>query len=280
MAELTYFQDQWHEGAPPVMGPMGQSFMHGSSVFDGARAFGRRAPDLDRHCARLIRSAEIMGFEPKMTGEEVMEIAVEGIRRFPPEAELYIRPVMYAEGGFLVPDPDDIRFVLTLFECPMPKPNGYAVCLSSFRRPNPDMAPTGAKASCLYPTTSLAIREANARGFDSAIMRDGADNVVEYASSNLWIAKDGVAITPEHNNTFLNGVTRQRVIALLAEDGVEVHERPVSMDDVLAADEVFSTGNLGKVMPVTRVENQNYQPGPVSTRARELYFAFADTQTV
>ena len=67
MAEITYFDGQWHDGAPAVMGSMDQSFMHGSTVFDGARAFDGCAPDLDQHCARLIRSAGIMGFAPTIT---------------------------------------------------------------------------------------------------------------------------------------------------------------------------------------------------------------------
>ena len=111
-------------------------------------------------------------------------------------------------------------------------------------------------------------------------MRDGDGNVVEFGTSNLWLAKDGAAVTPAPNNTFLNGVTRQRVMRLLREAGVEVREETVSYDDVLDADEVFSTGNLGKVLPVTRVDDRDFQPGPVFAKARELYFAFADGETV
>jgi branched-chain amino acid aminotransferase len=280
MAEITYFDGQWHDGAPPVMGSMDQSFMHGSTVFDGARAVDGLVPDLDQHCARLIRSAEIMGFAPTVTGTEVERVAREGIKRFPTGAALYVRPVMFATDGFLIPDPSGIRFLMTIFECPMPEPTGFSVCLSSFRRPNPDMAPTDAKATCLYPTTSLAITEANDKGFDNAIMRDAAGNVVEFASSNLWIVKDGVALTPAHNRTFLNGVTRKRVMGLLVGAGVEVRETTLTMDDVMAADEIFNTGNLGKVLPVTRVEQRDLQPGPLFARARELYFDYARTQPV
>ena len=88
-------------------------------------------------------------------------------------------------------------------------------------------------------------------------MRDGADNVVEFASSNLWLVKDSEVITPVHNHTFLNGITRQRVISLLGATGIDVCEREVKFKDVIAADEVFSTGNLGKVLPVTRIEDRH-----------------------
>ncbi|MDP6353259.1 MAG: branched-chain amino acid aminotransferase [Alphaproteobacteria bacterium] len=280
MAVITYFEGAWVEGSPRIMGSMAQSFMHGSTVFDGARAFSGTAPDLDRHCARLIHSAEVMGLAPGPSAEEVTRIAVEGIGRFAPGSELYIRPALFSDKGFLVPDPDETCFAMTIFEVPMPTAGGFSVCLSAYRRPNPDMAPTDAKASCLYPITSLAIAQANAKGFDNAIMRDGAGNVVEFASSNLWIAKDGLVSTPAHNHTFLNGITRQRLIALLRGDGLEVRETPLTMAEVLAADEVFSTGNLGKVLPVNRVEDRDLQPGPICARARELYFAFARGQGV
>jgi branched-chain amino acid aminotransferase len=77
------------------------------------------------------------------------------------------------------------------------------------------------------------------------------------------------------NGTFLVGITRNRVLALLRGAGIEVHERSLRWQDFLEADEVFSTGNYGKVMPVTRVENRSLQPGPVFTRARALYWSFA-----
>jgi branched-chain amino acid aminotransferase len=84
-----------------------------------------------------------------------------------------------------------------------------------------------------------------------------------------------VALTPVCNGTFLDGITRQRVIRLLRADGVRVEEATLTRADVLAADEVFSTGNYGKVMPITRVENRALQPGSIYRRARQLYWDFA-----
>src|SRR5206468_2436521 len=87
---------------------------------------------------------------------------------------------------------------------------------------------------------------------------DPLGNVAEFSSANLWIAKDGAAHTPVPNGTFLNGITRQRVIRLLRAAGVEVHERSMTFQDVLDADEVFSTGNYGKVMPITGVDGMRF----------------------
>ena len=150
-----------------------------------------------------------------------------------------------------------------------------SACLSSFRRPAPDTAPTKAKASCLYPMTGFAMQEAKKKGFDNAVMLDHEYNVAEFATANLWIVKDGVASTPVWNGAFLNGVTRQRVMALLRDAGVEVAERTLTMDEVRDADEIFSTGNFAKVKPVSRIEDRELQPGPIFRQARELYFAFA-----
>jgi branched-chain amino acid aminotransferase len=99
--------------------------------------------------------------------------------------------------------------------------------------------------------------------------------VAEFATANLFIAKDGVARTPVPNGCFLNGITRQRVIALLRADGVTVEEVTLTPDDVLNADEVFSTGNHSKCVPVTKVENREFAPGPVFARARALYWEYA-----
>ena len=137
------------------------------------------------------------------------------------------------------------------------------------------MAPTDAKASCLYPNASRALREATQKGFDNAVLRDPLNNVAELATANLFLAKDGVVHTPVPNGTFLNGVTRQRVISLLREDNIEVQERTVTIADLESADEMFASGNHAKVQPIIRYENRDMQAGVKYKRARELYWEFA-----
>ena len=277
MKQQIYFDGTWYADNPPIMGPTTHSIWMGTAVFDGARAFRGRSPDLDLHCQRLIRSARAMGLTPPITAAAVEDLVWQGIHRFPAEAELFIRPMIYAEDGFVLPDPDSARFTLTIAENALPAPTGFTAGLSPFRRPAPNMATTDAKAACLYPNAIRAIREANERGFDTAIMLDPDGDVAEFATANIFITKDGVVRTPVNNRTFLNGITRQRIIGLLREDGHEVAECRMSFDEVCGADEVFSTGNLAKVLPTTRVEDRDFQPGPVMERARELYFAYAET---
>lgn len=272
---LSWINGEWVEGNPPVMGPMTHAFWLASIVFDGARAFEGVAPDLDRHCARVIRSARAIGLEPTHTADEIEALCREGIRRFPADAALYIRPLFYGETGFVMPEPAGTRFVLTLHDAPMPPATGFTACLSSHRRPLPGTAPTQAKAACLYPNAGLALSEAQKKGFGNAVMLDPLGNVAEFATANLFIVKDGVVATPVTNGTFLNGITRQRVIGLLRGAGITVEERTVTLDDLRTADEVFSTGNYSKVVPVTRLEDRELDAGPVAATARRLYWDFA-----
>ena len=109
-------------------------------------------------------------------------------------------------------------------------------------------------------------------------MLDPLGAVAEFATANLFLVKDGVVVTPALNGTFLDGVTRQRVIQLLRDDGLRVVEQTVRPDDLLTADEVFSTGNYGKVMAYTKIEESVYPIGPIFTRARELYWDFSHSR--
>lgn len=275
MQVWTWIDGQWLEGNPGIVGPMTHALWLGSCVFDGARSFEGVAPDLDLHCARVVRSAEVMGLEPQVTAGEILEIAQEGRRRFPQDMALYIRPMFWADQGFVAPDPSTTRFCVTLNEEPMPSAKGFAVTRSQFARPLPHTAPTEAKAACLYPNSGRAIMEAKRKGFDNAVVLDALGNVAELATANLWMAKDGVAVTPVANGTFLNGITRQRVAKLLKSQGVEVQERRVTYDELLAADELFSTGNYGKVQPITRIDAKDLQPGPIYAKARKAYWDWA-----
>ncbi len=271
---ITWADGTWLPGNPPVLGPRHHAMWLSSIVFDGARALRGWAPDLDRHCARVVSSARHLGLEPVLSGAEIEEIAWDGIGRFAADADLYICPMMYAEEGFICPDPASTRFVMTVFEAALPAPGGFSACLSSFRRPAPDMAPTEAKASCLYPNIARIGREVTAKGFDMGVVCDPDGNVAEFTYTNLFMVKDGIVHTPVPNGTFLNGITRQRVIALLGDAGTEVIERTLGFEELLEADEVFATGNYAKVHPCTRLENRTFQVGPVYEQARSLYFEF------
>jgi branched-chain amino acid aminotransferase len=274
----NWFDGEWHEGNPPLLGPRSHAAWLASSVFDGARVFEGVMPDMDKHCARVNRSAATLGLEPAMASEAILALVREGARKFAPDAALYVKPMYWAEAdglGTILPDPASTRFCLCLYEAPLPVPGGMSVMKSSYRRPTLESMPTDSKAGCLYPNNARVIREAMAKGFDNALVCDALGNVAETGTANVFMAKDGVVLTPVPNGTFLNGITRQRVIQLLRDDGVPVVETTLRYEDFANADEIFTSGNYSKVMPVLRIDERDLQPGPFYRKARQLYWDFA-----
>lgn len=274
----TFVDGDWHEGNVAVIGPRSHAMWLGTSVFDGARWFEGVAPDLDRHSQRVNESALALGLGPTMTQDEIVGLTWEGLKKFDGNTAVYIRPMYWAEhGGYMgVPaEPSSTRFCLCLYESPMIAPSGFSVTVSPFRRPTIETMPTNAKAGCLYPNNGRAILEAKKRGFDNALVLDMLGNVAETASSNIFLVKDGHVFTPAANGTFLSGITRARTISLLGDYGFRTTEKALSVRDFLEADEIFSTGNHSKVVPVIRIEGRELQPGPVARKARELYWDWA-----
>ena len=275
---VTFFENDWHEGNVPIMGVRTHAAWLCTSVFDGARAFDGVTPDLDLHCARINESVKAMCLKPLVAKETWIGLVRDGLKRFDRDAELYIRPMYWAEdaaGGAVRPDPETTRWCLTLYVAPLPEPTGTAITLSPFRRPTRETAPLEAKAGCLYPNNARALIEARSRGFDNCLMCDMLGNVAELGTANIFMAKDGVVFTPAANGTFLSGITRARVMALLRDAGTTVVEATLHYSDFQSADEIFSTGNFTKVSPVTRIDERNLQAGPFYRRARELYWEFA-----
>lgn len=277
----TYVDGEWLSGNPPLIGPTSHAMWLGSTVFDGARWFDGIAPDLDLHCQRVNRSATALGLNAIMSAEEIEGLTWEGVKKFDGRTAIYVKPMYWAEHGAygVVPaDPDSTRFALCLFEAPMGDVHaGNSLTLSPFRRPTIECMPTDAKAGCLYPNNGRIIVEAKKRGFDNALVRDMLGNVAETGASNIFMVRDGVVFTPAANRTFLAGVTRYRVIKLMREAGFEVMETTLTLEDFNTADEIFTSGNYSKVVPVNRLDDRRLQPGPVTAKARELYFDWANS---
>jgi branched-chain amino acid aminotransferase len=274
----TWFDGRWHDGNLPVMGSADHGTWQGTLVFDGARAFEGVAPDLDLHCARLIRSAEVMGLAPPVGAAEVEALILDGVRRLGTDRPLYLRPMMWSlesSPAIIDAQPESTVLAVCLEDLPFREPGPLALTVSPFRRPAQDSALCEAKAACHYPNNARIVREARARGFQNGLSLDQQGHVAETASTNVFLVRDGVVMTPAANGTFLNGITRQRVIALLRDDGYEVAEAALEVADFAAADEVFLTGNANKVVPVTRFEERELGIGPVAARAQALYWDYA-----
>lgn len=275
----TYFDGTWHADDVAILRAADHGAWLGSGVFDGARLVDGLTPDLDLHCARVNRSAEALMLTPTVTTADMVEIVKEGLAAYAPGSAVYIRPMYWGIDGdatAIVPQPDKTGFAICLEEIPMADPAAsVTLTRTRFRRPVLEDAVVNAKAGCLYPNNARMLAEARSKGFSNALVADAMGNVAETATANVFMVRDGEVFTPVANGTFLAGITRARHIANLEADGVKVHQTVLSFADFEAADEVFLSGNMNKVTPVTAFDDTRYQPGPVTRRVREMYWDWA-----
>ena len=279
----TYFQGKWHDDDVYIMRAADHGSWLGSTVFDGARyAFGM-VPDLLAHCERLNNSANNMSITPTYEAKEIKNITLEGLKSYPKDVSVYIRPMYWAlHGGPLavLPKPGATEFCICLEEIPMPDPNKSArLTRTRFERPILASSIVNAKTGCLYPNNARMLAEANEKGFDNALVADALGNVAETATANVFMTKNGQVLTPIENGTFLAGITRKRIIGLLKDAGYSVLETVLTFEDFEDAEEVFLTGNLSKITPVSQFDDTFYQPGPVASVARRLYWEWAKRES-
>jgi branched-chain amino acid aminotransferase len=215
-------------------------------------------PDLEDHIQRLQRSAELLGLEPIMETEAIKSLCWRGVKFFPTYSQLYLRLVYFSKtGSGIIPNPESTEFALLIEAAPIPRrKEGAKLTISDYRRPDPRSGPTLAKAACLYPASAISLRDANKKGFDNAIMLDLDDNLAELCTANIFFVSNGVVCTPKENGTFLAGITRRRVINILAEKGIQFLEGSFTVSDLLKADEVFYTGNYEQIQPARQIDNR------------------------
>lgn len=273
---LTYHKGDWIAGNQPLFGALSHGVWLGSFVFDGARGIGGLIPDLLPHCERIIRSAKLLGLEPQTTAANLMQIAIDGIIKLGRDKDYYIKPMIWADDGFIIPNAETTELAVTVWEMPMPDFNkGSRIALSRYRRPACDQALTEVKGSCHYPQSSRVMQDAKARGFHNAVVCDANGNIAELASANIFMIRDGELLTPLWNRTFLNGITRQRLLVLAKELGIKARETSLTANDLCQADELFASGNYGKVTPIIAFEDRELPIGPLTRRLRDSYFDFA-----
>jgi branched-chain amino acid aminotransferase len=278
----TFYEGAWHDEDLKIMRAADHGSWLGTTVFDGARYVNGRAPDLEPHLARVNQSANALMITPTVTTEDMQEIVRDGLKAYSPEEAVYIRPMYWALDGDemgIVPRENQTGFAICLEAIPMaPESAATTLCTTRFRRPVQEDNVVNAKAGCLYPNNARMLAEARSKGFGNALVADVMGNVAETATANVFMVKDGEVFTPIANGTFLSGITRARHIANFAQDGVKVHEKVLTFADFSAADEVFLSGNMSKITPVTAFEDRQYQVGPMTKRAREMYWDWAASQ--
>jgi len=275
----TYFEGTWHDGDVPIMKAADHGSWLGTTVFDGARYFEGMAPDLMAHCQRVNRSAEALMITPNVSAEDMVAMVWEGLSAYPKDRAVYIRPMYWALDGTklaVVPEQGPTGFAICLEEIPMTPAEATATLTTTrFRRPVLEDAVVNAKAGCLYPNNARMLMEAKSKGYGNALVADAVGNVAESATANVFMVRDGEVFTPVPNGTFLAGITRARHISNLTKDGMSAHETSLTFNDFREADEVFMTGNMSKITPVTEFDGTHYQVGPVARRLREMYWDWA-----
>jgi branched-chain amino acid aminotransferase len=282
----TYFDGAWHDGDRMVINAADHGAWLGTTVFDGARLFDGLSPDLEKHCARINRSAAALMITPTVSTQDMVDMIREGLASYTRDQPVYIRPMYWALAGDelgIVPRAGATGFAISLEEIPMAPPEAATTLTRTrFRRPVLEDNVVNAKAGCLYPNNARMMAEARSKGFGNALVADAIGNVAETASANVFMVKDGEVFTPVPNGTFLAGITRERHMINMAADGLKVHEAVLSLDDFHAADEVFLSGNMMKVTPVTAFDDTKYEIGananPVTRRVREMYWDWAASE--
>lgn len=280
----TYFNGTWHDGNVPIMNAADHGSWLGTTVFDGARFFEGITPDLEPHLARVNRSAEALMLTPTMTTQDMLDLTHEGLEGFGKDEAVYIRPMYWGieadmTASAIAPMQGSTGFAICLESIAMAAPeSSTTLTRTRFRRPVLEDAVVNAKAGCLYPNNARMLVEARSKGFGNALVTDAMGNVAETATANVFMVKDGEVFTPIANGTFLAGITRARHLSNMRADGMAVHEAVLTFDDFEDADEVFLSGNMSKITPVTAFDDRQYQVGPITRRVREMYWDWAHSE--
>ncbi|MCT8974136.1 branched-chain amino acid transaminase [Microbaculum marinisediminis] len=257
---------------------------YGFGVFEGIRCYktdtGPAVFRLREHMVRLARSAEILGFSLPYTLDELVEGTREVIRANGFE-QCYIRPLAYVgEGGM----------GLSYEDCPVSVAiavwfwgeyvgkgtleNGSRARVSTYARHHINTNMSKAKACGNYMLFQMARTEARRDGYDEALLLDSNGHVAEGSVEHIFLVRDGALVTPPLTH-LLDGITRNTVIVLARELGLEVREELFSRDHVLTSDEAFFVGTGAEVTPLVELDRRpigSGKPGPVTKQIQEAYF--------
>lgn len=258
---------------------------YGSSVFEGIRSYNtKKGPAVFRlyeHVQRLINSAKIYRMVIPYSIDDLCDAVLETIK-INNLKECYIRPTAFRGYGELGVYPLNCPVETIIAAWPWGKylgeeaiENGVEVGISSWRRMAPDTMPNMAKAGSNYMNSQLAKMESIFNGYDEGIMLDYQGMVSEGSGENIFVVRDDVLHTPPISSSLLAGLTRDSIITLAGEMGLEVREEQIPREMLYIADEVFLTGTAAEVTPVRSIDKiivGNGQRGEITQKVQEAYF--------
>ena len=256
---------------------------YGTSVFEGIRAYEtERGPAvfrLDDHLARLERSAAMYYMPLPFTRDE-LRTAVHQTIAVNELDSCYIRPLAFRGYGtmglFPLEAPVEIAIAVWEWGAYLGEEglkNGIRAKIASWRRIGNNTVPATAKAGGQYLNSILAKVETQKAGYQEAILLNEQGYVADGSGENIFVVKDGVLSTPPVASSILEGITRNTIIDLAREEGLEVIERDIARGELYFADEVFVTGTAAEVCPINEIDDHEIgPPGPVTRQLQERFF--------
>jgi branched-chain amino acid aminotransferase len=254
---------------------------YSSCVFEGLRVYGEKIYKLEKHTDRLFFSAQRMGIDVPYSKDEINRAHEETIKKMNIKYG-YVRPVIWrgSEMMAISAQKNKINVAVATWEWPSyftkeDRLKGISLQTAVWKRPPPDCIPTDTKAAGLYMICTLSKHEAEKNGYTDALMLDYKGRVSESTGSNIFLVINGEIHTPVPD-CFLNGITRQAVIEIAKNEGINVIERDIYPDEISKAEEIFLTGSAVEVTPVGKIDNQNFKVGNITTKISSLYMKEVD----
>ena len=249
---------------------------YASSVFEGERVYkGKVFKELE-HTKRLIHSANSLDFEIPYSENEIIDIRKK-VLEANDIVDGYIRPIAWrgSEMMGISAQNNTIHFALAAWQWPSyfspeAKLKGIKLNISKWKRPDPRTAPVNTKSAGLYMICTLSKHEAERQGFDDSLMLDYRDYVAEATGANIFFVKGNSLYTPIAD-CFLDGITRRTVIKIAKEEGINISETRIKLEDLTEYDECFVTGTAAEVTPVNTIGEFTFKPGKLCEFFIEKY---------
>ena len=283
---ICYFEGDWVPMRDAKVSIMTHAFMYGTATFEGIRAYWN--PDQKRlyglkiaeHAARLRQSCRILMMENVPSVDELSGLIIETVRRNGFTEDAYIRPSFYkstrAIGVRLHHLENELYIVALPFGNYIDTDSGCRVMTSSWRRNADEALPARGKIVGGYVNMAFQKTEAELNGFDEAIVLTAGGHVNEASAANVFVVRDGVALTPPVSDDLLEGVTRKAIMEIMANEGIPCEVRSIDRSELYVCDEMFFVGTGVQVSPVIEIDHRAVGTGAVGAitrRISERYFA-------
>lgn len=285
MAEFYFMDGKMVEAEKAMIPVRTHAFLYGTAVFEGIRAYWNEdekqlyAFRVPEHYERLINSGKIMYMKSPYTVEEYCNITKDLLKKNGYKQDAYMRPNLYKAaqkvGPGLYDNEDRFMLITNKMGDYIDTSKGLKVCVSSWRRNGDNAIPPRAKVAGSYANAALIKTDAHNAGFDDAVVLDEAGQVTEGSAMNLFLVQNGKLITTMKTDNILVGITRNTVMELAKDLGIETEERAIDRTELYISDEAFYCGTGAQISPIVSVDNRELgdgNVGPVSKELQKLYF--------